>query len=644
MNTTFSDRKFVVAAIFLVISIAFISRLFYIQLIDDSFKLDASNEAFRHVTEYPPRGCIYDRNGKLLVANEAAYDIMVTPAQIKDFDTNSFCTDLGISKNDFIQGVRKAIILNTATHASVFMKEVTPEIYDVFQEKMFKYPGFSSEVRTVRKYPLKIAPHLLGYIGEVSKDLCKLNPKYKEGDYIGMSGLEESYEDVLSGTKGVKIMMVDAMNKPVGEYKHGKYDTIPEPGENLTCSLDASLQAYGEKLMQNKAGSIVAIEPSTGEILALVSYPDYDPNLMVGSVRAKNYSTLVQDTIGIPLFNRALMAHYPPGSTFKPIEALVGQQEGTLNPNTTYYCPGAFIMGSNVHIACDAAHGSLQLESAIAHSCNTYFCNVFVAMMNNRQYSSTEESFETWRKYITGFGFGTHLDIDLPSSLRGNVPTVEHYNKVFGENHWHAGTIASLGIGQGEMEVTPLQLANEATIIANRGYYYTPHVIKSIGESKGPEKKYSIRHYVPVDEKYFGIIVDAMSDVVDEGTAAASKISDVVMCGKTGTAQNPDGRNNSLFIAFAPKDHPKIAISVVIERGGFGADWAAPIASLLIEKYLTDSIKRPDIEQRMIEGNTIHYLVEEKENKHSHPKQAPVHSAAIKVHKTEPIQNEQSPQ
>jgi penicillin-binding protein 2 len=621
MNNAFASRKFIIAAIFGVVSIAFAIRLFYMQMIDESFKLDANNEAFRHVTEYPPRGCVFDRNGKLLVTNEAAYDIMVTPSLVKNIDTTAFCADLGITKNDFISGIKKAIILNTATHASVFIKEVTPEIYAAFQEKLFKYPGFSSEVRTVRKYPLSIAPHLLGYIGEVSKDLCEHNPKYKEGDYIGISGLEESYEDALGGTKGVKIMMVDAMNKPVGEYKNGKYDTIPTPGNNLTCSLDATLQAYGEQLMKNKAGSIVAIEPSTGEILALVSYPDYDPNLLVGSVRAKNYATLVVDSIGIPLFNRALMAHYPPGSTFKPIEALIGQQEGTLNPSTTYFCPGAFILGANVHIACDASHGSLQLESAIAHSCNTYFCNVFVAMMNNRQYSSTEDAFEAWRKYITGFGFGTRLDIDLPSALRGNVPTVEHYDKVFGKNHWHAGTIASLGIGQGEMEVTPLQLANEAAIVGNRGYYYTPHVIKSIGD-KGPEKKYSVRHYVPVDEKYFDIIVEGMSDVVDVGTAAASKIPGVVMCGKTGTAQNPTGKNNSLFIAFAPKDHPKIAISVVVERGGFGADWAAPIASLLIEKYLTDSIKRPEIEKRMLDGNTIQYLAQEKTGavaaKHKH--------------------------
>jgi penicillin-binding protein 2 len=620
MNSVFAARKFVIAVIFLIACTAFICRLFYMEEIDESYKLDASNEAFRHVTQYPPRGCVFDRKRRLLVANEAAYDLMVIPAQVKDFDTASFCHDLGITKDDFVLGIKKAVALNTATHPSVFMKEVTPEIFAAFQEKMYKYHGFSTEVRTIRKYPMQIAPHLLGYIGEVSKELCERNSKYKEGDYIGISGLEESYEDALSGTKGEKIMMMDAMNREVGEYKNGKYSTPPKPGENLTCTLDAVLQAYGEKLMSAKAGSIVAIEPSTGEILALVSSPDYDPNLLVGSVRAKNYSSLVLDSLDIPLFNRALMAHYPPGSTFKPIESLIGQQEGTLNPNTSYFCPGAFIMGSNVHIACDAAHGSLQLESAIAHSCNTYFCNVFVAMMNNHQYSSTEEAFEVWRKYILSFGLGTRLDIDLPSALRGNVPTVEHYDKVFGKNHWHAGTIASLGIGQGEMEVTPLQLANEASIIGNKGYYITPHVIKSIGETKGPEKKYTIRHYVPIEEKYFDIVIDGMSDAVAEGTAAASKIEGVIMCGKTGTAQNPDGRNNSLFIAFAPRENPKIAISVVIERGGFGADWAAPIASLMIEKYLTDTIKRPEIEKRMLEGNTIHYLAEEKVAKHKRPK------------------------
>ena len=611
MNNAFAHRKFVIAAIFSVTIIAFICRLFYMQEVDDSYKLDASNEAFRHVTQYPPRGCIYDRNGKLLVTNEAAYDLLVIPNQIKDFDTNSFCTDLGITKDDFNTGIKKAIQLNTAAHASVFMKEVTPEIYAAFQEKMYKYHGFHAEVRTVRRYPMNIAPHILGYIGEVSKELCEENPKYKEGDYIGISGIEESYEGNLGGKKGIRIMVMDAMNREVGEYKEGKYDTLPNPGANLTCSIDAVLQAYGEKLMENKAGSIVAIEPSTGEVLALVSSPEYDPNLMVGNIRAKNYAKLVLDSINIPLFNRALMAAYPPGSTFKPIEALIGQQEGVIFPTTTFYCPGAFHLG-NISVACDAAHGSLQLQDAIAKSCNTYFCNVLMTILNNRKYHSTEEAFEAWRKLVMSFGLGTRLDIDLPSALRGNVPSVEYYDKYFGKGHWKPATVVSLAIGQGELLLTPLQLANEAAIIANRGYYYVPHVIKSIGDKNQALKKYTTKHIIPIDEKYFDVVVQGMSDVVSDGTAAASQIPGIVMCGKTGTAQNPNGRNNSLFIAFAPMDHPKIAVCVVIERGGWGAEWAAPIASLMIEKYLTDTIKRTEIEKRMLEGNTLQYLAMEK--------------------------------
>jgi len=609
MNNALAIRKYVIAGIFAVACFTFVFRLFYMQVIDDQFKLDASNETYRHMTQYPPRGCVKDRNGKLLVTNEAAYDLMVVPSQVKDFDTNSFCADLGITKADFISGIKKAIILNTASHASVFMKEVTPEIYAAFEEKMYKYHGFYSEVRTVRKYPLNIAPHILGYLGEVSKELCKNNPKYREGDYVGMSGIEESYESDLAGKKGVRIMVVDASNKEVEDFKHGKFDTMPEPGSNLTCTLDANLQAYGEKLMHNKAGSIVAIDPSSGEVLALVSCPEYDPNLLVGSIRARNYSSLVLDTLDIPLFNRALMAQYPPGSTFKPIEALIGQQEGVLNEHTVYYCAGSYPGGKP---KCDAHHGSLDLEPAIAKSCNTYFSYVFMSIMGNRKYPTMEEALDSWRKYVNSFGLGTRLDIDLPSALRGNVPTIEHYNRVFGRGHWRPFTIISLGIGQGEMEVTPLQLANEASIIANRGYYFMPHVIKSIGDKNEIQKKYTTKHYTLVDPKYFDVVVQGMSDVVSDGTAAASKIPGVTMCGKTGTAQNPNGRDNSLFIAFAPMDHPKIALCVVIERGGWGAEWAAPIASLMIEKYLNDTIKRKDIETRMLDGNTLHYLEEEK--------------------------------
>ncbi len=632
MNSLFGDRKYIIGGIFLIACIAFIIRLFYMQVIDETLKLDASNETFRHVTQYPPRGCIYDRKGRLLVTNEAAYDILVTPSLVKDFDTNSFCNDLGITKTDFISGIKKATIQNTAYHASVFLKEVTPEIYASFQEKLFKYHGFTSQVRTVRRYPMKVAPHILGYIGEVNKELCARNPNYKEGDYIGISGIEESYESELRGTKGIKIMMFDAMNKEVGDYKNGKFDTLPVTGANLTCTIDAELQEYGEKLMQNKAGSIVAIDPETGEILALVSSPFYDPNMMVGSVRAKNYGKLLRDSINVPLFNRALMAMYPPGSTFKTIEALIGQQEGVLNENTAYSCPGAFHLGK-ISVGCDAAHGSLQLEKAIALSCNTYFCNVFMSIMNNKKYSSTEEAFNSWRRYVTSFGIGIRPDIDLPSALRGSLPTQKYYDKYHGKGHWKGSTIISLAIGQGELGVTPLQLANQASIIGNRGYYFLPHIIRSIAD-RPTMKKYATKHFVPIDAQFFNIVADGMCDVVNDGTAAASKIPGIVMCGKTGTAQNPNGRNNSLFIAFAPKDHPRIAVSVVIERGGWGAEWAAPIASLMIEKYLNDTIKRVEIEKKMLEGNTIQYLAEEKnapkKKKHN---AAEAKVATIKKHK-----------
>lgn len=610
---TYENRKFIIAAIILFACVAYICRLFYMQVIDDSFKLDASNETFRHITQYPPRGCIYDRNGNLLVTNEAAYDLMVIPAQVKNIDTLSFCSDLGITKEWFIQTIKKAVTMNTGTHETVFMKEVTPELFSAFQEKMYKYSGFYPVVRTVRRYPEKIASHLLGYISEVNRKQCQHNPEYKEGDYLGVSGVEESYENTLKGNKGMKLIMVDAMNKVVGDYKSGMFDTLPQPGENLTSTLDGNLQEYGEQLMQNKAGSIVAIEPSTGEVLALVSSPEYDPNLLVGNVRAKNYIELLHDSIDIPLFNRALMAMYPPGSTFKIIEALIGQQEGVLNASTTYYCPGEFTMGGVSH-ACDAKHGSLQLQDAIAKSCNTYFFNVFASIMNNHKYHNTEEAFQAWRKYVTSFGIGIRLGIDLPSALRGSLPTKEYYDRHFGEGRWKTSTIISLGIGQGELGVTPLQLANEAANIANRGYYYIPHVIRTDGKDKELQTRYSTRHYSLVDAIQYDIVVNGMSDVVSGGTAAESKIPGITMCGKTGTAQNPYGRDNSLFIAFAPMDHPRIAISVVVERGGWGASWAAPIASLMIEKYLTDTVKRTTLEQRMLDGNTIQYLAEEKLN------------------------------
>ncbi|MEO6883090.1 MAG: penicillin-binding protein 2 [Bacteroidia bacterium] len=605
----FSERQYVIIGIFLLVGLAFIIRLFYIQVIDDSYKLDARNQAFRYVTQYPDRGYIFDRNGKILVYNSAAYDLMVVPHEAKNIDTMALCNLINISKEDYIEKMKKSSTSpNSPRIPSVFASQLSAETYALLQEQLYRFRGFYVETRSLRKYPMKTAAHVLGYVGEVSEDIADTSSYYKQGDYIGISGIEKSYEKELRGKKGLKIIMVDVHNREMGSYQNGKYDTIAVPGANLTSSIDAVLEQLGEKLLQNKVGSIVAIEPATGEILAMVTSPSYDPNLLVGRERSHNYAQLALDTITVPLFNRALMAQYPPGSTFKPIMALIGQQDGVLSPSTHYYCDGGFHMG-NWTVKCDAAHGSLDLEDAIAHSCNTYFCNVFRSVIDAPQYDrSTVEGFEAWKKAIFSFGIGQRLAIDLPNALRGSVPSVNYYNTLFGKGAWKASNVISLAIGQGALGVNPLQLANEAAIIANRGFYYIPHIIKYIGDKKMQLPKYTTKQYTIVDQKYFGIVVDAMAEVVEKGTAAASKINGIDMCGKTGTAQNPTGRNNSLFIAFAPKDNPKIAISVVVERGGFGAEVAAPIASLMIEKYLTDTITRPDLEKKIIAENLIQYV------------------------------------
>jgi len=605
----FSERQYVIIGIFLLVGIAFIGRLFYIQIIDDSYKLDARNQAFRYVTQYPDRGYIFDRHGKILVYNSAAYDLMVIPHEAKNIDTLALCNLIGITKEDYIDKIAKASKLpNSPRHPSVFAAQLSAKTYALLQEQLYRFRGFYVETRSLRKYPMKIAANILGYVGEVNQDIADTNSYYKEGDYIGISGIEKSYEKQLRGKKGMKIIMVDVHNREMGSFKNGKYDTIAIPGENLTSSIDATLQQYGEKLLQNKVGSIVAIEPATGEILAMVTSPSYDPNLLVGRERSHNYAALARDTVTVPLFNRALMAQYPPGSTFKPIMALIAQQDGVLFPNTHYYCDGGYHMG-NWTVKCDAVHGSLDLEHAIALSCNTYFCNVFHSVIDAPQYhNNTVEGFEAWKKNIFSFGIGKRLGIDLPNAQRGSVPSVNYYDRLFGKGSWKASNIISLAIGQGALGVNPLQLANEAAIIANRGFYYIPHVIKYIGDKKMQLPKYTTKQYTIADQKYFGIVVDAMAEVVTNGTAAASQIKGIIMCGKTGTAQNPTGRNNSLFIAFAPKDNPKIAISVVVERGGFGSDVAAPIASLMIEKYLTDTITRPDLEKRLINENLIKYV------------------------------------
>jgi penicillin-binding protein 2 len=595
-----SGRRYVISAIFIVVGIIYLMRLFYIQVLNDSYKMSANNNVLRYMTEYPARGLVYDREGVLLVYNEAAYDLMVTPRQVKQIDTIDFCETVGITKVQFIKKM-KQVKAYSPYKESIFEKQLSKETYAALQEKLYKFKGFFVQARTLRKYPQEIAAHTLGYVGEVSEKITKKNPYYKSGDYIGVSGIEKSYEEELRGKKGLKIMMVDVFNRPKGRFKDGMYDTTAISGQNLISSLSARLQKYGEQLLQNKSGAIVAIDPSTGEILACISGPSYNPNLLVGRERTKNYGKLFMDK-SLPLFNRALMAYYPPGSTFKLLNGLIGEQEQVTFRETRYPCNRGYpVMGGKPK--CHPHPSPMDLPGAVSTSCNSYFCYVFRSIIDNRKkYPNVVVGYNAWRDYVLSFGVGVKIHTDLPQELPGNVPTQKYYDKYFGKNGWKSSTSVSLSIGQGELGVTPLQMANIICSIANKGYYYTPHIVKGIGDKKKPRDEYKIKHYTKVESQYFEPIIDGMQGAVDHGTSTAAKLKDIIVCGKTGTAQNPHGKDHSVFVAFAPRDNPKIAVAVLVENGGWGATWAVPIGGLMIEKYLRDSISKPDMEKRMLEG------------------------------------------
>jgi penicillin-binding protein 2 len=604
MERIYADRKYIIIGFFLLIGLIFLARLFYVQVLVDKYILSANNNVLRYITQYPARGLIFDRNDKLLVYNEAAYDLMVIPRQVKSPDTAALCKFLGIGTEEFRARLEKARAFSPY-RPSIFEAQITRESYGFLEEKLFRLPGFYVQPRTLRKYTYPVAAHTFGYIGEANPDLIARNPYYRSGDYVGINGIEKTYEEVLRGKKGLKIRVYDVLNRDKGSFREGKYDTASFAGTDLYSSLDAELQEYGELLMTNKKGSIVAIEPSTGEILAIVSSPSYDPNLLAGNIRRKNYATLLADTIFVPLFNRALMAQYPPGSTFKLVDALVGQQDGVLTSDTRYFCGGGFSLGNGKQVACHPHPSPVDLTGAIQISCNTYFCRVFRAIIDNKSFLNTRQSYEHWRKSVMSFGFGKKLGIDISGELNGNIPSPTYYDKYHGKNRWRSMTIISLGIGQGEIGITPIQLANLAALIANKGWFYTPHVIRAIGKKDSLNVAYNEKRQVLVDPRYFDVVIEGMANVITAGTATGAKLDSVTICGKTGTAQNPHGKNHSIFIAFAPRENPKIAISVVCENAGFGSTWAAPIASLMIEKYLKREVKRKDIEERMINGNLI---------------------------------------
>jgi penicillin-binding protein 2 len=606
--SVFNDRKYVVMAIFVTICLVFIGRLFYIQVFNDDYKLSANNNVLRYVTDYPARGLVYDRNGKLLVYNEAAYDLMVTPKQIKNLDTMSLCNIIGMTKEDFIKKV-KAARQYSPYKASVLAAQLSNSTYATLQEKLYTFRGFYVQSRTLRKYPTKIAGHTFGYVGEVSDKVVEKDSYYKSGDYIGISGIEKAYEKELRGKKGLKILMVDVFNRTKGHFKEGKYDTIAVTGANLISTIDAELQAYGEKLFQNKTGGLVAIDPKTGEILACISAPGYDPNLLVGRERTKNYYKLLKDPLQ-PLFNRALMAYYPPGSTFKLVNDLIALKEGVLSSEKTYPCPGGYHMAGHT-VKCDGRHGNISLRPAIQHSCNTYHCYVFRSIVDNPKFGSTKLGYTNWREHVLRFGVGKKMYTDLPQELKGNVPSMDYYDKIFGKDRWRSSTIVSLGIGQGELGITPLQMANIMAIVANKGYFHTPHIIKKIGNSNEHSKMFEKKNYTGIEKEYFDMVYDGMQDVLERGTAAGSRVKGINILGKTGTAQNPHGKDHSLFVAFAPRENPKIAIGLMVENGGWGASWAAPIGTLMIEKYLNDTIARKELEKRMFDGVVYppHYKV-----------------------------------
>jgi penicillin-binding protein 2 len=599
-NTYFSNRQYVIIGVFLLAGIIFIFRLFYIQVIDKSYSLSANNNVLRYVTQYPGRGLIYDRKGRLLVYNEAVYDLMVTPNQVKNIDTMELCRLIGIDYDGFLERIEKARVYSPYK-ASPFEKQISKETYGYLEEKLYKFQGFYVQPRTMRQYPKPIAAHTLGYIGEATQGVLDKDPYYKSGDYIGISGMEKSYEKELRGQKGMKIRMVDVFNREMGSFQNGKYDTAAVMGQDLYTSLDADLQAYGELLMKGKRGSIVAIDPATGEILAFLSSPTYDPNLLIGRTRGENYLKLNEDPIK-PLLNRAIMGQYPPGSTFKIVNDLIGLQEGTLTPETYYSCQGP----GTSPIKCTHHHVSpLDLKEAIKQSCNPYHWQVFRAILQKHSYGSIKNAYDVWYRHVKSMGLGEKFGSDLPFELNGNIPPSSRYDKMYGKGHWNAMTVRSLSIGQGEILLTPVQLANLAAIIANRGFYYTPHLVRYIGKKGNAIPRFQEKHVTTIDRKNYEIIAEAMFQVVEHGTAAWYKLDSIPMCGKTGTAQNPHGRDHSLFIAFAPKDNPKIAISVIVENAGFGATWAVPIASLMIEQYLTGKVKRKDVEQRMIDFNLL---------------------------------------
>jgi len=602
-RSRYANRRLFFYFLFGTSAILLLISLFRIQIVDNSYKLSANNNVIKAVTLYPERGYIYDRNGELLVTNQRAYDLMVTPRQVKEMDTLNFCRIIDIKKEYFDKQFAKALRYSSY-RASIFIKEISKQTAAQLQERLYEFPGFYLQERTMREYPQRSAAHILGYVSQVPDYILKKNDHYKKNDNFGMTGVENSYEKELRGTQGIQYLIRDVWNRSKGNFQDGKYDSLAVNGKDLELSIDIKLQEYAEQLMKNKKGSIVAIEPSTGEILSLVSSPYYDPNLLIGRSRSPNFNRMYKDE-NKPLFDRSLLAEYPPGSTFKLLNALIGLQEDVIYAGTRFSCDQGWRFSPKLKVGCHTHNSPLNLTESIAQSCNAYYCYTFRRIIE--KYSTAEEGYDNWRNHILSFGLGNFLNNDLYTGRKGRVPSVDFYNRQYGKKRWKAPTVISLSIGQDALVVSPIQMANMCAAIANRGHYYTPHIVRKINGKPLSDSTYTIPKYTSINEKHFKTVVNGMEKTFTSkhGTAKTARVKNIEICGKTGTAENPHGEDHSIFIAFAPKDKPQIALAVYVENAGWGSTWAAPIASLIIEKYLNDQVSNTNLENFILNGNLM---------------------------------------
>tara|TARA_B100000809_G_scaffold266766_1_gene331376 strand:+ start:3035 stop:4912 length:1878 start_codon:yes stop_codon:yes gene_type:complete len=608
-------RKYLFLLIVISTGIIISTRLFYLQVYNTSAQISSHNNAVKKTFDFPQRGFIFDRNGKLLVSNQPSYDVMVIPKNVESLNPDlkqEFCELLKITEEDYDRILEKARVYSPRL-PSVVVPQFTKEEYAYLSEKMWKYKGFYIQKRALRDYQVSNSANVFGYIAEVNNSIIKKNPYYQMGDLIGKAGVEMEYEEVLRGEKGIKHLQMDRFNREIGPYQEGIYDTIPINGKDITLTIDAALQEYGERLLINKRGGIVALEPATGEILALITAPNYDPKLLVGRERSKNFTKLWYDTISRPLFDRVLQGEYPPGSPFKTLTGLIGLQEEVINTKETIVCNGSYHYGGKKPLGCHHSRPPLSMVGAIAKSCNSYFASVYRRSIE--KYPSPQEGMDNWKNHLESFGLGNYMGYDLPPGKKGLIPSSEFYNRwyQYPKFKWYATATISNAIGQGEVILTPMQMVNFTAAIANKGWYYKPHILKKISNTDTISSKYTKRHNTTIDSQYFEPVIQGMHDVYNQGTAQYIQIPDIEICGKTGTAENftkIDGKivqltDHSIFIAFAPKDNPKIAIAVIVENGYWGSRWAGRIAGLMIEKYLKGEITRKDMEEYVLNGSLI---------------------------------------